>query len=316
MKLCGFHHVTAVTSNAKVNLDFYTRILGLRLVKKTVNQDDVSAYHLFYADNEGTPGTDITFFDWNASPEKRGTDSIVRTGYRVSNFAALEYWRDRLSRYQVSASDIFQRDEHSVIDFEDPEGQRLMLIADDKSPNGVPRDGTDIPSEYQLQGLGPVMIRVSDLDGVSKILEAVLNFEKKRTYQLSSEVTEMPVTVFSMEGMGTHAELHVMHDPDAPKARLGAGGIHHIAFRIPTFDQYDSWAKRLMELRIPNSGPIDRFYFKSLYFREPNGILFELATDEPGFASDESVESLGQHLALPPFLEERRAEIEAGLKPL
>ncbi len=319
MELYGIHHLTAVTRNTKANLDFYSKVLGLRLVKKTVNQDDVSAYHLFYADKVGTPGTDITFFDWNAVPEKRGTDSIVRTGYRVQNLKALEYWEERFSEFNVSSSKISERDGSQIIEYEDPEGQRLMLVVDPAGPKGEARDFSDIPSEYQLQGLGPIMISVSDIEATSEVLKKVLNFKESRTYQIQSsfnEGTEVPVRVFLMEGKGSHAELHVLHEPDAPKARLGAGGVHHVAFRIPTFEQYDAWAKRLKDLRIPSSGPVDRYYFKSLYFREPNGILFELATDGPGFASDESIETLGETLALPPFLEHRREEIEAGLKPL
>jgi glyoxalase family protein len=319
MELTGIHHLTAITSNALENLKFYTKVLGLRLVKKSVNQDDVTAYHLFYADNVGSPGTDITFFDWNSLPEKRGTNSIVRTAYQVRSDEALDFWAERFNSLGVTASPVVVRDERKTLDFEDPEGQRLSLVLDLRSPQGVPREGTKIPPEYQLQSLGPVTISVSDTGPTFDILEKVLSFKKVRAYKVSNPDSvhkEISVHVFQMSGSGAHSELHVMHEPDAPPGRPGAGGVHHVAFRIPDFDQYDAWTRRLKDLRIPSSGPIDRYYFKSLYFREPNGILFEFATDGPGFATDEPLDALGEKLALPPFLEGRRVEIESGLKKL
>lgn len=324
MKLYGLHHVTSVTRDAKGNLDFYTKVLGLRLVKKTVNQDDVSAYHLFYADQVGSPGTDMTFFDWNATPEKRGTDSVVRTGYRVLSKKALIFWKERLDKTGVVTSEIVSNDGRDTLFFEDPEGQRLMLVADSEGPEGVARSKSDIPTEHQLQGLGPVFMSVASVVETEEVLTKVMGMTHNRSYEIEStridpkrtENEILQVKVFGMEGSGTHAELHVVIDPNTVRARLGAGGVHHIAFRIPTFSQYEEWAQRLYDLRIPSSGPIDRFYFKSLYFREPSGVLFELATDEPGFASDEDIETLGEKLALPPFLEHKRHEIVAGLKPL
>jgi glyoxalase family protein len=312
MQLTGIHHLTAVTADAPGNHAFYTATLGLRLVKKTVNQDDTSAYHLFYADGRGSPGTDLTFFDWPATPERRGTRSIVRTGLRVASADALAYWADRLTAAKVRHDGIVERDGRATIDLEDPEGQRLSLVVDGGRGDAHPWADSPVPAEHQIRGLGPITISVPDLGPTDRVLTTVMNLRPARTYALG----EATVHVYEMGEGGPAAELHVAVEPSLRTAAAGAGGVHHVAFRVPTFEQYDAWAQRLGQLRVPNSGPVDRFYFRSLYFREPNGILFELATDGPGFDADEPMESLGQRLALPPFLEPRRASIEAGLKPL
>lgn len=319
MQLAGIHHLTAITANARGNHAFYTETLGMRLVKKTVNQDDVSAYHLFYADGKGTPGTDITFFDWPAAPERRGTHSIVRTGFRVANRDSLAYWADRLQKLGVVHRKAVERDGRTTLDLEDPEGQRLSLVADDGQLEPHPWDKSPVPAEYQIRGLGPITISVPELEPTDAILQQLMNFRPVRQYTGSTSngtVGESTYHVYEMGDGGPAAELHVAVEKTLPPASSGAGGVHHVAFRVPTFAEYDQWYSRLREFRIPNSGPVDRFYFKSLYFREPNGILFELATDGPGFHADEPIETLGERLSLPPFLESQRATIEAGLKPL
>lgn len=317
MELTGFHHLTAVTAKASKNLDFYTRVLGLRLVKKTVNQDDTSAYHLFYADGKGSPGTDVTFFDWPMTRERRGTHGIVRTGFRVGGEGSLNYWRDRLNEFQVSQQEIVDRNGRATLDFEDFEGQRLSLVVDEKNNPANPWESSPVPGEHQIRGLGPILLSVPDIKPTEERLTKVMNLRPLGTYQLpSSEGAGVSVHTYEMGAGGPAAELHVAVEPHLPPAKNGAGGVHHVAFRVPTFDEYDKWYERLQEFRVPNSGPVDRFYFRSLYFREPNGILFELATDEPGFSADEPMETMGQKLSLPPFLEGRRREIEANLKPL
>lgn len=319
MQLAGIHHLTAITANARGNHAFYTETLGMRLVKKTVNQDDVSAYHLFYADGKGTPGTDITFFDWPAAPERRGTHSIVRTGFRVANRDSLAYWADRLQKLGVVHRKAVERDGRTTLDLEDPEGQRLSLVADNGQLEPHPWDKSPVPAEYQIRGLGPITISVPELEPTDAILQQLMNFRPVRQYTgftSSGTVGESTYHVYEMGDGGPAAELHVAVEKTLPPASSGAGGVHHVAFRVPTFAEYDQWYSRLREFRIPNSGPVDRFYFKSLYFREPNGILFELATDGPGFHADEPIETLGERLSLPPFLESQRATIEAGLKPL
>jgi len=307
MKLLGLHHVTAITADAARNHHYYTQVLGLRLVKKTVNQDDVSAYHLFYADGAGTPGTDLTFFDWPVGPEGRGSNSIVRTGLRVGSASSLEWWRERLG----GSARISERDGKPVLDFEDPEGQRLSLIVDAEPPAAI-WERSSVPPEHQIRGLGPVVLGVRKPASTDRILRELLGFERVRTYASPGGETEV---YRCGRTDGAAREIHVVADPHSSPARQGAGGVHHLALRT-TMSDYESWALRLAEAGIPNSGPVDRFWFRSLYFRDPNGILFELATDEPGFATDEAADKLGETLSLPPFLEPRRRDIESGLKPL
>jgi glyoxalase family protein len=312
LQLTGIHHLTAVTADAPGNHAFYTRTLGMRLVKRTVNQDDVSAYHLFYADGLGSPGTDLTFFDWPVGRERRGGRSVVRTGLRVAGEGALAWWRERLAAAGVARGEAAERDGRPTLDFEDPEGQRLSLVDDGGVGPAHAWEGSPVPPERQIRGLGPVTISVPDLGPTELVLTRLLGMERVRGYAAPGG---SPVQVFTMGPGGPGAELHVAVEPGLPPARPGAGGVHHVAFRVPDAD-YGAWAERLERARVPSSGPVDRFYFRSLYFREPGGVLFELATDGPGFAADEPLDSLGEQLSLPPFLEGRRREIEAGLMPL
>ena len=189
-----------------------------------------------------------------------------------------------------------------------------MLVDDGGAGPASPWENSPVPVEHQIRGLGPIVLTVHDPARLEKLLTGVMNMRQVRDY--ATPHARARIHVFAMGEGGPAAELHVVEQKDAPVARQGAGGVHHVAFRTPDDAQYEAWAQRLNELGVPNSGAIDRFYFRSLYFREPNGILFEIATDGPGFATDEPMETLGEKLALPPFLEPRRAEIEAGLKPL
>ena len=319
MQLTGFHHLTAVTADAPGNHAFYTKTLGLRLVKKTVNQDDVSAYHLFYADGLASPGTDITFFDWPVGRERRGTHSVIGTGLRVANVAALAWWEKRLAGLGVTHGKIGERGGRATLDFEDFEGQRLNLVVDETRAAAHPWAKSPVPAEHQILGLGPITLSVPDWRPTDLVLTKVMNMRLAREFVLpgaGAAAAGREVRVYQMGAQGPQAELHVVCEPGLEQARAGAGGVHHVAFRTPDSEQYEAWAKRLVELGMRSSGPVDRFYFRSLYFREPNGILFEIATDGPGFAADESMDALGERLALPPFLEPRRAAIERGLKPL
>ncbi|QCK86199.1 ring-cleaving dioxygenase [Phreatobacter aquaticus] len=314
MQLTGIHHLTAVSANAAGNHDFYTRVLGMRLVKRTVNQDDTSAYHLFYGDGEATPGSDITFFEWPVPPERRGTHSVIRTALRVTGEATIAWWVKRFAELGIKHEAPAIRDGRLTLDFEDPEGQRLALIDDGGKGAGKVWAKSPVPAEHQIRGLGPITASVPKLEMTDIVLTRVLEMRPVRTYRLGAEGPE--VHVYEMGEGGPDAEYHVAVEPGLPEARQGAGSVHHVAFRTPDKAQYNAWAERLAGLRIPNSGPVDRFYFESLYFREPNGILFEIATDGPGFDADEPMEVLGEKLALPPFLEPKRAAIEKGLKPL
>ena len=285
MQLTGIHHLTAISAKPRDNLAFYTGLLGMRLVKKTVNQDDVSAYHLFYADGKANPGTDLTFFDFPAPPEHRGTNSISRTGLRVAGEHSLGYWRDRLKKAGGHTGDVVEVDGRLTLPFEDGEGQRLVLVDDGGTGPASPWENSTVPAEHQIRGLGPIVLTVHELSRTAFVLTEVMNMRRVRDYAAHGA----HIHVFAMGEGGLAAELHVIESADQPLARQGAGGVHHVAFRTPDEAQYHAWTRRLTELRVPNSGEVDRFYFRSLYFREPNGILFEIATDGPGFATDEPV---------------------------
>lgn len=288
----------------------------MRLVKRSVNQDDVSAYHLFYADAVGSPGTDLTFFDWDVPRERRGTHSLTRTYLRVNGAAALQWWERRLSEAGAARGGVAERDGRLTLDFEDPEGQRLSLVDDGgQGDPPVVWERSPVPAEYQVRGLGPIMMSIPTFRPTDLILTQVMNMRRVREYA-HPETERNTVHVYEMGAGGPHAELHVALQPDLPPAQPGASGVHHVAFRTPTEEEYDGWARRLQQLGVRNSGKVDRFWFKSLYFREPNGILFEIATDGPGFGVDEELETLGEKVVLPPFLEPHRAAILANLKPI
>lgn len=319
LNLTGLHHLTAITADAPGNRRFYNDTLGLRLVKKTVNQDDTSAYHLFYADGVASPGTDLTFFDWPVARERRGTHSISRTGLRVSGEASLGWWKERLDGQGLTAGQIAETDGRATLDFEDPEGQRFRLTDDGGSGPGTPWDRSPVPAEHQIRGLGPVTISVPKLEPTAALLTRVLGMSELRAYPSPDGAGE--VRVFGMgEGgqgaAGPASELHVAVQPGLPVAAQGAGAVHHVAFRTPDIEAMHEWTRHLASAGVPTSGEVERYYFRSLYFREPGGNLFEIATDGPGFAVDEPLESLGERLSLPPFLESRRESIEAKLEPI
>lgn len=314
LELSGIHHLTAITAQAPQNLAFYTKTLGLRLIKKTVNQDDTSAYHLFYGDGAASPGSDLTFFDWPTGREKRGTHSVTLTGLRVNSEDDLAFWQKHLTASGVSTSGIRDRAGYRALDFEDFEGQRFRLVADNNGPPAHPWAKSPIPAAHQIKGLGPITMSVPDLKRTEPVLTTLMNMRKVRTH--AARGSEGEVHVFEMGQGGPAAELHVAVEPGLPFAQQGAGGVHHVAFRTPDKAQFDQWVQRVNALRMPSSGEVERYYFTSLYFREPNGILFEIATDGPGFAVDEPLETLGERLALPPVLEPKREAIEAKLKPL
>jgi glyoxalase family protein len=319
LPLKGIHHVSAITANAKKNYDFYTKTLGMRLVKKTVNQDDTSVYHLFYADEKGNPGTDLTFFEIpNAGHTYPGTNSISLTSLRVPSDRSLEYWQDRFDKYSVEYSAITTESGRRMLFFNDFEEQRLALVSDEGNngeEGGRPWEHSPVPAEHGIIGLGPVFLTVADLNPTEAALVSLLGFRKKDTYTASLLGGDL-VHVYETGKGGSGTEVHIIERNDLPKERPGRGSVHHVAFRVENEEELNKWVALLKEKRIPSSGFVERYYFKSLYFREPNGILFELATDGPGFEGDEPFEELGRNLALPPYFEGRREEIEAKLKPL
>jgi glyoxalase family protein len=317
MQLGGLHHVTAVTTRASENVAFYTEVLGLRLVKKTVNQDDVSAYHLFYGDELGRPGTEVTFFDWphlRIAPNHAGAGEISATELRVTGREALEFWAGRLEEYGAGHGGVEERDGRFLLAFTDAEGQRLRLV-DDRSagvPGGVPWEGSPVAREVGIRGLGAVELTVRDLGPTAWVLTEVLGFRRAGEYAQDGG----RVVVFEVGPGGPGAEVLVVEQPDAPPARLGRGGVHHVAFRTPDDEEHAQWRERIRTAGLGVTPRIDRYYFRSIYFREPGGILFEIATDGPGFTGDEDPAHLGERLSLPPFLEDQREQIEAGLQPI
>lgn len=316
LRLTGIHHVSALTNDIKGNHDFYTQIMGMRLVKKTVNQDDPSMYHLFYADALGSPGTDMTFFDMpRAAREHRGNRSISRTTFRVNGETSLRYWADRLTEHGVKHSGVTTRDGRLHLDFEDKDGFVASLVDDGGVGDAHPWEHSPVPAERQIRGLGYSAITVPELAPTHEFLTGVFNLTAARTYP-HPEAEEHTVHVYQMNAEGPAAEVHVAVRPDLPRAKYGSGGVHHVALRIPDYEQYHQWTKRLEQTGMAFSGEVDRYFFRSLYIREPGGILFELATDGPGFHHDEPLETMGQTLALPPFLEPHRSKIEPQLRPL
>lgn len=317
IELGGLHHVTAITSRAPQNVAFYTDTLGLRLVKKTVNQDDVSAYHLFYADAEGSAGTEVTFFDWADVPRNRpGVGEIAALGLRVNERATLAWWVTRFDERGVTHGPIGERGGRAFLPFTDPEGQRLELVEDGASAAiapGVTWADSPVPAERQIRGLSTVTLVVAEFAPTAAVLTQVLGF-RELAREPGVDGGEDVIFEVGVGGAGTQVRVSVR--PNLPGARQGHGGVHHVAFRTPDDEQHQLWQRRIAATGLGVTPVIDRYYFKAIYFREPGGILFEISTDGPGFTTDEDVAHLGERLALPPFLEPRRAEIEAGLAPL
>jgi glyoxalase family protein len=319
MELLGLHHVSILTGKAEKNYEFYTKTLGMRLVRKTVNQDNTESYHLFYADGEGTPGTEVTFFDIpHLGQTYRGTSDISTVSLRVRNSDSLLFWKERFNQFGVEHDDIQKRANRDSLAFRDFEGTRLILVADNGEKGvraGVPWNRDDIPLEHAIIGLGPVTLTVAIAEPTIGVLTEVMGFRFVGSYP-SLDGDHPEISIYATGEGGSGAEVHIETRLDLPRARLGRGGVHHVAFRVPNEEEYNQWAERLQEYRLPNSGKVERYYFKALYFREPNGILFELSTDTPGFATDEPMETMEEKLSLPSFLEPKRKEIEEKLRPL
>ncbi len=319
MELKGLHHISILTANAAKNFEFYTQDIGLRLIKKTVNQDDTSSYHLFYGDERGNAGTELTFFDIpHAAPTRPGISSISSVSLRVRNRETLNYWREHLNELKIEHEGISLRAGRDTLAFRDFEGLHLVLVADGEEkgvPGGTPWEQSPIPQHHGIRGLGPVMLTVNDAERTSRTLTDVMGFREVGQYP--SQVSGQPgVLVFATGDGGAGAEVHVEERHDLSTEMLGRGGVHHVAFRVPNSEEHVAWLERLESAGFRTSGLVNRYYFQSIYFRERNGILFELATDGPGFTTDEDFEHLGEKLALPPFLEKQRASIEANLHPL
>lgn len=308
----GIHHVTAITSNAEENYAFFTNILGMRLVKKTVNQDDIQTYHLFFADDKGSAGTDMTFFDFPGIPKgTHGTNEIYKTAFRVPTDAALEYWVKRFDAYNVEHTGIEDQFGTKNISFVDFDDQQYMLVSDEANEgiaSGTPWQDGPVPLEYAITGLGPIHIRIAQFDYFKEVLEKVM-FMKEIGQ-------EGDLHLFEVGEGGNGAQVIVEHNTTLPAGRQGYGTVHHAAFRVEDKDVLLEWLEHLQKMGFNTSGYVDRFFFESIYAGVAQGILFEWATDGPGFMGDEPYETLGEKLSLPPFLENEREQIEQTVRPI
>jgi glyoxalase family protein len=299
MKLEGIHHVTAITADAQANVDFYAGVLGMRLVKKSVNQDNPTVYHLFYADEQGDAGSDITFFEYPGIPIGRAGDGMIHTVvWRVGSSEALDFWSDRLG-----AAGVEPERSDNLLRFSDPEGLTHELAVSDVPDQPLVADHPEVPRELALQGFHAVRAYSSEPAASDRLLGDTLGFEPSDG---------------GWEARGERrGGLYSYDDPprEAERALQGAGTVHHVAW-ASTLEEHESWRARVVAAGLHPTPVIDRFYFRSVYFREPSGVLFEIATLGPGFTIDEPLESLGEKVSLPPFLEHMRAEVEPKLTPL
>ncbi|MDA1738378.1 ring-cleaving dioxygenase [Bacillus cereus] len=306
----GHHHISMVTKNANENNHFYKNVLGLRRVKMTVNQDDPSMYHLFYGDKTGSPGTELSFFEIPlVGKTYRGTNAITRIGLLVPSEDSLHYWKERFETFDVKHSEITTYANRPALQFEDAEGLRLVLLVSngEKVEHWETWEKSEVPAEHQIQGMGSVEMTVRRLDKMASTLTEMFGYT-----EVSRSEEEAIFQSIKGEAFGEIVVKYL----DGPTEKPGRGSIHHLAIRVKNDAELAYWEEQVIQRGFQSSGIIDRFYFKSLYFRESNGILFEIATDGPGFTVDGDVEHLGEKLDLPPFLEDQRAEIEANLSPI
>ncbi|HET7324314.1 MAG TPA: ring-cleaving dioxygenase [Halococcus sp.] len=301
----GLHHVTAIAGDPQRNAEFYVETLGLCFVKKTVNHDDKYTYHFYFGDGEGTPGTNITFFPWGERGRSGqfGAGQTKVTTYFIRS-ESLEYWLGRLKSHDITVERPTERFGETVIEFDDPDGITLALVATEDVPDGQPWDESPVPPEHQLRGFHSVTLSVSNIEPTADVLTDVLGYE------------------FEVEENGRHRYRSATGGPgsivdlietDRGRGRMGIGTVHHIAYKAEDTDEQERWREQLSEQGLRVTDIIDRVYFKSIYFREPGGVLFEIATMEPGFTVDQSYDELGRDLALPEWLESERKEIESRL---
>ena len=301
MNLDGIHHITCITADAPRNVDFYTRVLGLRLVKKSVNQDDPTVYHLFYADEAGDPGSDITFFEYpNATRGRAGAGMVHLIRWRVASEDAISFWAERLARQNVKVA----RDTSHTLRFDDPEGLQHELAVVETPDDPLIAEHPEIPAEVALQGFDGVRAYSLDPEASSGLLEETLGFvplgEDENAWEVRGE---------------TRGGIYAYDAPPEERGIPGAGTVHHVAW-ASSMEEHAAWRQRIAEAGAHPTPIIDRFWFKSIYFREPSGVLFEIATLGPGFTADESLETLGEHLTLPPDFEHLRSHLEQVLTPL
>jgi len=308
MKLHGIHHITAIASDPQRNLDFYTQVLGLRLVKRTVNFDDPGSYHFYFGDGAGTPGTIITFFPWpGVRRGSRGTSQVVAASFAIP-YSAMGYWKSRLQDAHILAEETAPRHGDLVLRLTDPDGLMLELITSHHLPDASLDFRNEVPHEFAIRGFHAPTLEVQNLKLTEELLTDVFGFE------IIAE--EKNRRRFSLDQKSPSRQLDVVEQPDGALGNIAAGTVHHIAFRAANDDEQRQWREKLTDLGLAVTPVIDRQYFHSIYFREPAGILFEIATDAPGFMIDEPLDQLGEQLKLPPQFESQRAAIERALPPI
>ncbi len=306
-RIHGLHHITAISSDTRNNMRLYTKVLGLRFVKQSVNQDDVGTYHLYYGDSTGSPGTVLTFFPWAGLPRGRpGSGQAYATGFSIPA-DSLPFWQKRLAEFKVDTLAVEKRFNDQVLPFLDPDGLRLELVATSE-PDSRAAAPSDLPAQHGIRGFHGTTLGLVDGELTALVLTETMG------YRLAGKSGRRSRYTAGSGGPGTYVDLLV--DPALPRGLNGSGTIHHVAFGVPDDAAQVAARKLLLKSGLQVSPVIDRAYFKSIYYREPGGVLFEIATDRPGFAIDEPVETLGSKLSLPPHLESRRAEIEAALPRL
>jgi glyoxalase family protein len=307
--ISGLHHVTAIAGDPQRSLDFYVGVLGLRLVKRTINFDDPGSYHFYFGDARGTPGTILTFFPWlGARCGARGTGEVAATAFVVPS-GSVDYWLERLKENQVSAERAARRFGEEVIRFSDLDGMPLELITATPSVDVQPWTNSTVPTEHSLLGFHSVSAALEGFERTAKLLTDTFGYERAKEsgnrFRFIAQAETVPGKVIDLLCM-----------PDSRRASGGAGSVHHIAFRARDDAEQLAWREKISSLGYNVSPVMDRTYFHSIYFREPGGILFEIATDPPGFTEDEKLEELGDNLRLPPWMEKARAQIEGNLPPI
>ena len=306
--IAGFHHLTAIVGDPQQNIDFYTHVLGQRLVKQTVNFDDPGTYHLYYGDEVGTPGTIMTFFPWPDAPRgRRGTGQVVDISFSIPA-TALDYWIDRLAQHNVAITGPTKRFDEQVISFTDPHGLSLELVGLEEPDHRSGWQQGPIPAAYAIRGFASVTLAEPHQERTDVLLTEVLGFRL-----LKQEGNRYR---YETGAGGPGARVDVLSLPNQPRGRIAVGTVHHVAWRAEDDAHQLDWRQHLIASGSDVTPVLDRQYFHSIYFNEPGGVLFEIATDPPGFSTDETVEQLGTHLKLPPWLEPRRTEIEEILLPI
>ncbi len=299
----GIHHITAVAGDPQLNVDFYAGFLGLRLVKLTINFDDPTTYHLYYGDEMGHPGTILTFFPWPGAPKGRtGTGQLTTIAFAIPE-TAISFWESRLKRQGIQYHGPTTRFSERVLSFSDPDGLQLELVTG-KADSGFAREGTPIPAEHAIRGFHGITLTETGPERTEALLTKTMGSRKLAQVGMRSRFQ-----------VGTNI-VDLVSEPDAPRGIVSVGTVHHVAWRTPDDEQQKAWREKLLKIGLNVTPVIDRKYFHSIYFREPGGVLFEIATDPPGFMVDEPAAQLGTGLKLPPWLEPQRAEIEKALPPV